>query len=315
MINLLKSKMLLAGGRGFIGTHVYNRLMQKGMRKEMIVIPDKAENDLREMKNCIELVKDADIIINLAGNVGGIGHNLEHPGELFYDNLMIGVNLIESARSSGRIKKFVQIGTICSYPKYTTIPFREEKLWQGYPEETNAPYGIAKKALLVMLQSYKKQYGFPGIFLLPVNVYGPCDNFNPASSHVIPSLIRKIFHAKKNNLTHIEVWGDGTATREFFYVEDAAEAIISATERYDKGDPVNIGAGMEISIKDLVHTLADLLQYNGGIVWDKSKPNGQPRRMLDTSKAREEFGFVAKIPFDEGLKKTIEWYIENHGDE
>jgi GDP-L-fucose synthase len=315
MKNLLESNILLSGGHGFIGTYVYSKLLQQGMRKEKILIPDRAVNDLRNRINCSELVKDADIIINLAGNVGGIGQNITHPGEMFYDNLMIGVNLIESARIAQKITKFVQIGTICSYPKYTKIPFKEEDLWQGYPEETNAPYGIAKKALLVMLQSYRKQYGFPGIFLLPVNVYGPGDNFDPASSHVIPSLIRKILLAKKNNIPFIEVWGDGSATREFLYVEDAAEAIISATERYDKCDPVNIGAGMEISINDLVHTLADQLDYKGRIIWNTEKPNGQPRRMLDTSKAREEFGFVAKTPFKDGLEKTIKWYLDNHGND
>ena len=313
MINLLESKILLTGGNGFVGKHLYAKLLERGVKPEAITIPDKDKDDVRDMNNCKRLVKDVDIIINLAGNVGGIGYNRENPGTLFYDNIMLGVNLIEAARLENKVKKFVQIGTICAYPKFTPVPFKEEDLWNGYPEETNAPYGIAKKALLVMLQAYRQQYGFPGIFLLPVNMYGPGDNFNPASSHVIPALILKIHNAIQENLPTVEVWGDGSATREFFYVEDAVEAIIDATEKYDKEDPINIGAGMEISIKDLVTKLAGIMGYKGEIVWDTSKPNGQPRRMLDTSKAKKEFGFVAKTSFDDGLKTTIDWYNSNNG--
>jgi GDP-L-fucose synthase len=313
MINLLKSKILLTGGNGFVGNHIVANLLAKGVKKQNIIIPDRIKDDLRKVENCERLVKNIDVIINLAGNVGGIGYNRENPGTLFYDNIMLGVNLIEAARVENKIEKFVQIGTICAYPKFTPVPFKEENLWNGYPEETNAPYGIAKKALLVMLQAYREQYNFPGIFLLPVNMYGPGDNFDPSSSHVIPALILKIYNAVKNNLPTVEVWGDGSATREFFYVEDAAEAIIDATENYNKIDPVNIGAGMEISIKDLVNKLADLMGYKGEIIWDKSKPNGQPRRMLDTSKAKKEFGFVAKTGFDEGLKTTIQWFMNNYG--
>jgi GDP-L-fucose synthase len=312
MINLLESKILLTGGNGFVGKHVYKKLLDKGVNEEQIIIPRSEKHDLRERAVCDELAKDVDVIINLAGNVGGIGYNREYPGQLFYDNLMMGVNLIEAARVANKVKKFVQIGTICSYPKFTPVPFKEDDLWNGYPEETNAPYGIAKKALLVMLQSYKQQYNFPGVFLLPVNMYGPEDNFNPNSSHVIPALITKIHAAKINNYPSIEVWGDGTATREFFYVEDAAEAILMATEKYDEADPINIGAGMEISIKDLVNKLVGLMDYKGELVWDSSKPNGQPRRMLDTSKAQEKFGFVAHTSFDQGLKATIDWYINNY---
>jgi GDP-L-fucose synthase len=308
MINLLESKILLTGGMGFVGKHVVAGLLKRGVKEEQIIIPRKETDDLMDRLVCDRLVKDIDVIINLAGNVGGIGYNREFPGKLFYDNLMMGVNLIESARIQNTVKKFVQIGTICSYPKFTPVPFKEDDLWNGYPEETNAPYGIAKKALLVMLQSYKQQYNFPGIFLLPVNMYGPGDNFDPNSSHVIPALIKKIHDAKTNNLPSIEVWGDGSATREFFYADDAAEAIILAAEKYDKSDPVNIGAGMEISIKDLVQKLASIMDYKGELVWDSSKPNGQPRRMLDTTRARDEFGFTAKTSFDEGLKTTIDWY-------
>jgi GDP-L-fucose synthase len=308
MINLSESKILLTGGMGFVGKHVVDGLLKRGVKQENIIIPRKETDDLMDRSVCDRLVKDVDVIINLAGNVGGIGYNREFPGQLFYDNLMMGVNLIEAARVQNQVKKFVQIGTICSYPKFTPVPFKEDDLWNGYPEETNAPYGIAKKALLIMLQSYKQQYNFPGIFLLPVNMYGPGDNFNPNSSHVIPALIKKIHDAKVNNLPSIEVWGDGSATREFFYADDAAEAIILAAEKYEKSDPVNIGAGMEISIKELVQKLAKIMDYKGELVWDTSKPNGQPRRMLDTTRAKNEFGFTAKTSFDEGLKTTIDWY-------
>jgi len=299
--------ILLTGGAGFVGKHVFAELINQGADKKNISIPRSNEFDLRKESVCVELTKGKDIVIHLAGNVGGIGYNRENPGRLFYDNMMMGVNLIEASRLN-KVQKFVQIGTICAYPKFTPTPFEEKNLWIGYPEETNAPYGIAKKALLVMLQSYREQYGFNGIYLLPVNIYGPGDNFNPASSHVIAALIKKIYDAKKEGKNEIVVWGDGSATREFFFVEDAARAIVMATEKYNKCEPVNIGAGFEISIKDLVQKLVNLMHFTGKVVWDTSKPNGQPRRMLDTSKARKEFGFKAEVQFDEGLRKTIEWY-------
>ncbi len=301
-------KILLTGGAGFVGRHVTTELIRRGAEKKNIIIPRSINYDLRRDAVCDKLTRNIDIVIHLAGNVGGIGYNRENPATLFYDNMMMGVNLIESSRKH-KVKKFVQVGTICAYPKFTPVPFQESELWNGYPEETNAPYGIAKKALLVMLQAYRAQYGFNGIYLLPVNIYGPGDNFNPASSHVIAALIKKINDAKKEGATEISVWGDGSATREFFYVEDAAHAIVAATEKYEKSEPVNIGAGFEISIKDLVTKLVAIMDYKGNIVWDSTKPNGQPRRMLDTSRAKKEFGFTAQTSFDEGLKKTVEWYI------
>jgi GDP-L-fucose synthase len=265
---------------------------------------------LRDKTTAQKLTKNIDIVIHLAGNVGGIGYNREFPGTLFYDNITMGVNLIEASRIN-KVKKFVCISTICAYPKFTPVPFKEENLWKGYPEETNAPYGIAKKVLLVMLQAYRQQYGFNGIYLLPVNMYGPGDNFDPKSSHVIAALIKKIHDAKKNDLKEIIAWGNGSATREFFYVEDAAKAIVLATDKYEKSDPVNIGAGFEISIKELANLIAKLMNYKGKIIWDKSKPNGQPRRMLDTKRARKEFDFIAETKFEVGLKKTIDWYNKN----
>ncbi len=308
-MNLKNKKILLTGGGGFVGRHVYKKLLERGVKKENIIIPRSKDYDLRKEEVCKKLTKNVDIIIHLAGNVGGIGYNQEYPGTLFYDNLIMGVNLIEQARLN-KVKKFVCIGTICSYPKFTPVPFKEENLWNGYPEETNAPYGLAKKTLLVMLQAYKKQYGFNGIYLLPVNMYGPGDNFDPKSSHVIPALIRKIYEAKKEKKDHIVVWGTGKASREFLYVEDAAEGIILATEKYEKDEPVNLGAGFEITIKELVNLLVKLMNFKGKIIWDTKKPNGQPRRMLDTSKAYKEFGFKAKTKFEEGLKKTIEYFIK-----
>ena len=302
-----KKKILLTGGAGFVGRYVRAELLRQGAEKKNILIPRSKEFDLRKEEVCDRLTRNIDIVIHLAGNVGGIGYNRENPGRLFYDNITMGVNLIESARLH-KVKKFVQISTICAYPKFAHIPFQESELWNGYPEETNAPYGIAKKALLVMLQSYRDQYGFNGIYLLPVNIYGPYDNFDPKSSHVIAALIKKISDAKKEGSKEIVVWGDGSATREFFFVEDAARAIIMATEYYEKGEPVNIGAGFEISIKELVHKLVQLMDFKGKVVWDTTKPNGQPRRMLDTMAAIREFGFKAETSFDEGLKKTIDWY-------
>lgn len=303
-------KILLTGGAGFLGKQVYKKLLEKGAKKENIIIPRSKDYDLRDKKTCAQLTKNIDIVIHLAGNVGGIGYNRENPGTLFYDNITMGVNLIEESRKNN-VKKFVQVGTICAYPKFTPVPFKEENLWNGYPEETNAPYGIAKKVLLVMLQAYRQQYDFNGIYLLPVNMYGPGDNFDPKKSHVIAALIKKIYDAKKRGDDQIIVWGDGSASREFLYVEDGAEAIVLATEKYDKPDPVNIGAGFEITIKELVNKLVKLMDFKGKIIWDTTKPNGQPRRMLDTTKAYKEFGFKAKTNFDEGLKKTIDWYYKN----
>lgn len=307
MINLKNRHILVTGGSGFLGSFVAKKLKERGCRN--IFIPRSEDYDLVQMKFVKKVYKDAspDIVIHLAAKVGGIGANRENPGNFFYDNLMMGAQLMETGRQEG-IEKFVAVGTICSYPKFTPVPFREKDLWNGYPEETNAPYGLAKKMLLVQSQAYRQQYGFNSIFLLPVNLYGPGDNFDPDSSHVIPSLIKKCYDAIKNGSKKIIVWGTGKATREFLYVEDAADAIVLAAERYDKPEPVNIGAGLEISIKDLVKLIIKLTGFNGKISWDKTNPDGQPRRRLDTTKAYKEFGFKAKTPFEEGLRKTIEWY-------
>ncbi len=302
---LKNKKIIVTGGAGFLGKHLVKKLVERGISKENIFIPRFHDYDLRKQDDIKRMFSDfkADIVIHLAAKVGGIGFNRENPGELFYDNIMMGVQLMEQARLNN-IEKFVAIGTICAYPKFTPVPFKEENLWDGYPEETNAPYGLAKKMLLVQAQAYRQQYGFNSIFLLPVNLYGPGDNFNPESSHVIPALIKKCVDAKDK----ITVWGSGNASREFIYVEDAAEAIVLATEKYNKPEPINIGAGFEITIRDLVRKIAELTEFKGKIEWDSSKPDGQPRRMLDVSKAKKEFGFNAKTSFDEGLKKTIEWY-------
>lgn len=302
-------KILLTGGAGFLGSFVKKELIKNGVRAKNIIIPRSKEFDLRKEKNALSLTKQADIVIHLAGNVGGIGKNLQFPGSLFYDNILMGVHLIHAAMKN-KIKKIVVLGTICAYPKYTPIPFTEEDLWMGYPEETNAPYGLAKKMLLVQSQAYRAQYGLHSIYLLPVNLYGPGDNFDPDSSHVIPALIKKIHHAKKAKKNEIEVWGDGNATREFIYVQDAARAIVLATKRYDKSDPINIGSGKEITIKELVKLIAKLMKYNGIIKWDTTKPNGQPRRVLDISKAQKEFSFKAKISLEKGLRQTINWYLK-----
>lgn len=298
-------KVVVTGGAGFLGRYVVKLLEERGAKE--IFVPCFPEYDLRKKEVCEAVVKDKDIIIHLAANVGGIGYNLENPGTLFYDNLIMGVQLMETARLAG-IQKFVAIGTICAYPKFTTVPFKEEFLWDGYPEETNAPYGLAKKMLYVQSLAYRKQYNFNAIFLLPVNLYGPGDNFNPEQSHVIPAIIKKCIDAKKNNEMQIVCWGDGSASREFLYVEDAAEAIVLAAEHYNQPEPVNLGNGYEIKIADLVEKIKSLTGYEGKFIWDKSKPNGQPRRCLDVSKANQYFGFKAKTNFDEGLKKTIEWY-------
>ncbi len=293
-----------------MGRFVCNKLENRGYKKTFIV--RSKDYNLVELENVKKLYNDIqpDIVIHLAAEVGGIGANRENPGKYFYDNLMMGVQLIEEGRLHG-IDKFVCIGTVCAYPKFAPVPFREEDLWNGYPEETNAPYGIAKKALLVHLQAYRQQYGYNGIYLLPVNLYGPFDNFDPKSSHVIPALIKKFFDAIEQGNREVLIWGTGSATREFLYVEDAAEGIVLATERYAGSEPVNLGVGFEISIKDLVGIISKLTGFEGEIVWDLTKPNGQPRRKLDTGKAVQYFNFKAKTLLDEGLKKTINWYKEN----
>lgn len=300
-------KVLVTGGAGFVGSRLVEFLRKQGATD--IEVPRDKSCDLRIRENCKRIVQNKDIIIHLAGKVGGIGLNREKPGELFFDNLIMGIQIMEEARLAG-VKKFVALGTICCYPKFTPVPFKEENLWEGYPEETNAPYGLAKKMLLVQSQAYRQQYGFNSIFLMPVNLYGPRDNFDPRSSHVIPALIKKIFDAKEKKENKITVWGTGKATREFLYVEDAARGIALAAEKYNKPEPVNLGAGFESSIKNLVELIAELAEFKGRIEWDTSKPDGQPRRCLDVSRAKEEFGFEAKTDFRKGLKKTIEWYKE-----
>lgn len=337
-------RICITGGKGFLGQHLVKAFKKHGYQN--LYVADLPEFDLRDIADVKRVYRKLkpDIVVHLAARVGGIGANREHPGEFFFDNLIMGVFLLDQAYRN-KIEKFVALGTICCYPKFTPVPFKEDDVWNGYPEETNAPYGLAKKMLLVQSQAYRNQYGFNTIFLMPVNLYGPGDNFDPASSHVIPALIKKFVDAmggkraalhrlrslssysslsglsgsKPEKLKRLKkpdrpdkpvtVWGTGKATREFLYVEDCAEAIVLATKKYNKPDPVNIGAGFEISIKDLVNLIAKLLQYNGTIKWDSSKPDGQPRRMLDTSRARQEFGFKAKTRFEQGLKKTIEWYL------
>jgi len=300
-------RVVVTGGAGFLGSFVVEALRQRGCPAPFV--PRSLDYDLRTQAGIDHLLADArpDLIIHLAAVVGGIGANRENPGRFFYDNLVMGAQLMESARQAG-VAKFVALGTVCSYPKFAPVPFREEDLWEGYPEETNAPYGLAKKMLLVQSQAYREQYGFNSIFLLPVNLYGPGDNFDPSSSHVIPALIRKCAEATEAGLPEIEVWGTGSATREFLYVADAAEAIVLAAERYDESEPVNLGTGAEISIRDLVTLIAAQTGFTGRIAWDATKPDGQPRRMLDTARATKYFGFRAKTSFEEGLRSTIEWY-------
>lgn len=300
----------VTGGAGFLGKVVTRKLEERGARE--IFVPTLEQYDLVDPQAIDRLLDDAnpDIIIHLAAHVGGIGANREHPAEFFYDNLMMGVQLMHKSWQRG-VEKFVAIGTVCAYPKFTPVPFKEDDLWIGYPEETNAPYGLAKKMLLVQSQAYRDQYDFNSIFLLPVNLYGPGDNFNPQSSHVIPALIRKCVEAQEANQPSIEVWGDGSPTREFLYVEDAAEGIVMAAEFYNESLPVNLGSGNEISIKDLAEKITDLTGYRGEIIWNRDKPNGQPRRALDITRAYDKFGFRAKVDFNEGLKATIDWYLAN----
>ncbi len=305
-------RILITGGAGFLGSAIQEQLLARGVTKDQLSIPRSRDLDLRSWENCQEAVREKDLVIHLAAKVGGIGFNQKYPAELFYDNAIMGIQIIEAARLAG-VEKCVILGTVCAYPKFTPVPFREENLWNGYPEETNAPYGLAKKMLLVQSQAYRQQYGFNSIYLLPVNLYGPRDNFNPDSSHVIPALIKKFTEAVRDGEDVVEVWGTGSASREFLYVDDAARAIVLAAEKYNKPDPVNIGAGNEISIKKLVEIIAKYTDFKGKIHWDTSKPDGQPRRGLDVSRAEREFGFRALISFEEGLKQTIEWYKKSQG--
>ena len=300
--------ILITGGAGFLGSAIVERLVkERGVNRDQITIPRSKDTDLRLMDNCLEVCRDADVVIHLAARVGGIGFNMENPATLFYDNAMMGIQMIEAARLSG-VEKFVAIGTICAYPKFTPVPFREDDIWNGYPEETNAPYGLAKKMMLVQSQAYRKQYGFNSIFLLPVNLYGPGDNFHPDSSHVIPAIIKKVYDAKRAGEEKIVLWGTGKATREFLFVRDCAEGIVLAAEGYDGDEPVNLGAGREISIRDLGELICHLSGFQGRIEWDTSKPDGQPRRCLDVQRAKRSFGFIARTDFEEGLRETIDWY-------
>ncbi|MEN9871219.1 MAG: hypothetical protein RLZZ171_2211 [Cyanobacteriota bacterium] len=310
MLSLQDKNILVTGGNGFLGKQVVNQLCQAGASIDRISTPRSRELDLCKWENCQQAVKQQDLVVHLAAHVGGIGLNREKPAELFYDNLMMGTQLIHAAYQEG-VSKFVCVGTICAYPKFTPVPFKEDDLWNGYPEETNAPYGIAKKALLVQLEAYRQQYGFNGIYLLPVNLYGPEDNFDHRSSHVIPALIRKVYEAQERGDRELLAWGDGSPTREFLYSTDAARGIVMATQSYDEAAPVNLGTNQEVKIKDLVETICELMGFEGEIVWQTDQPNGQPRRCLDTQRAKEKFGFVAETEFRQGLKNTIEWYRQH----
>ena len=306
-MDIKDQKILITGGAGFLGSKVVAKLRERGVPEENIIIPRSSEHDLRIKEECEKVVEGIDIVFHLAAKVGGIGFNRENPGALFYDNMIMGAQMIEVAYRAG-VKKFLSVGTVCSYPKFPAIPFKEDDIWNGYPEETNAPYGLAKKALMVQARGYREEYGFNIVPLIPVNLYGPGDNFDPKSSHVLPALIKKVAEAKKTNATSVEVWGTGTPTREFLYVDDAAEGIVLAMEEYDKPEPVNLGSGVEISIKDLIAIIAKHMDFQGEVVWNTAMPDGQPRRLLDVSRAEKEFGFKAKTSFEEGLRKTIEWY-------
>ena len=307
MSNLAGKRVVVTGGAGFLGRHVVRKLGERGCRE--ILVPRSRDYDLVRMEAVERLYVETrpNVVVHLAARVGGIGANMRNPGSFFYENLMMGLHLMEQGRLHG-IEKFVAIGTICAYPKFTPVPFKEDNIWNGYPEETNAPYGLAKKMLLVQSQAYRQQYGFNAIYLLPVNLYGPGDNFDPEYSHVIPALIKKVFDAKERGEKSIVAWGTGQASREFLYVEDAAEGIALATEKYDEPEPVNLGAGFEITIRELAELICTLSGFDGEIQWDTSRPDGQPRRCLDTTRAKKEFGFVARTDLREGLKNTIEWY-------
>ena len=309
-LNLADKRIVVTGGAGFLGKQVIAQLCRAGADEQKITVPRSHDCDLRQMEHCKRIVDQQDVIIHLAAHVGGIGLNREKPAELFYDNLMMGTQLIHAAYEAG-IEKFTCVGTICAYPKFTPVPFKEDDLWNGYPEETNAPYGIAKKALLVQLEAYRQQYDFDGIYLLPVNLYGPEDNFDPRSSHVIPALIRKVHEAQLRGETQLPVWGDGSPTREFLYSEDAARGIVMATQQYSSHEPVNLGTGYEISIRALIELICELMKFEGEIVWETNQPNGQPRRCLDTERAQKAFGFTATVEFRQGLENTIAWYRQH----
>lgn len=308
MTNLKESKIYISGGNGFLGSHLVDQLRDIVVSDQNLYLPPSTEIDLRNPIDALSAVDGKDVVIHLAGNVGGIGYNREHPGTLFYDNLMMGVNLIEAARQIGTVKKLILVGTVCSYPKLTPTPFLEEDFWNGFPEETNAPYGIAKKALLTMAQAYQSEFGLNSIYLLPVNLYGPRDHFDPKVSHVIPALISRFINAKNESLSSVTSWGTGNATREFLYVEDAARGIILAAKHLDELTPINLGSGDEISIRCLTELIAKLTGFTGKIEWDASKPDGQPRRKLDIRKAFQMFGFKSEVGFEEGLERTIEWF-------
>ena len=311
-MDLSVERIVVTGGDGFLGRHLQRELKEAGAADHSILLPLIDDFDLTQAEDVRRMYVEMapTVVIHLAAEVGGIGANRENPGRFFYANMAMGLHLIEHARLQG-VKKFVQVGTICAYPKCTPVPFREEDLWNGYPEETNAPYGIAKKALLVMLQAYRRQYELNGIYLLPVNLYGPGDNFDPRTSHVIPALIRKFVEAKQAGSDTVEVWGTGSASREFLYVEDCARGLVLATQRYDGPEPVNLGAGFEITIRDLAVKIKEMVGFEGELAWDTSKPDGQPRRCLDTSRAAQLFGFRAQVPFEDGLRRTIEWWRSN----
>jgi GDP-L-fucose synthase len=311
-MELKGKKVLVTGGHGFLGSHMVRAMRDRGLRASDLMVPNHDELDLMVWESCVRAVAGVDVVIHLAARVGGIGFNARNPGRIFYENILMGVQLMEAARQAG-VSKFVQVGTVCAYPRIVPVPFREQSLWEGYPEETNAPYGIAKKALLVQAQAYRAQYGFNAIYLLPTNLYGPGDHFDPENSHVIPSLIRKCVEAERSRAPEIVIWGSGSPSREFLYIEDCAEGILLAAERYDAAEPVNLGSGREIRISDLARIIADACGYQGGIRWDPSKPDGQPRRCLDTS-AAERFGFSARTDFMEGLAKTVDWYRSGHAD-
>ena len=306
-LDLKEKRILVTGGAGFLGRQVIDQMCKAGADQQKITVTRSRECDLRLLENCQRAVDQQDIVVHLAAHVGGIGLNQKKPGELFYDNLIMGAQLIQAAYQA-EVEKFVCVGTICAYPKFTPVPFKEDDLWNGYPEETNAAYGVAKKALLVQLQSYRQQYGFNGIYLLPVNLYGPEDNFDPSSSHVIPALIRKVYEAQQKRENELRVWGDGSPTREFLYSEDAARGIVMGAQLYNSPEPVNLGTGYEISIRNLIMLICELMEFEGEIVWETDKPNGQPRRCLDIERAKRAFGFVAQVDFKQGLRNTIDWY-------